>query len=147
TATASGSPTRPMPSPARSPWRAASFSVKKSGVPRTEYRMPHVDDLKVKIFADGADLGFIARMARDPLVRGFTTNPTLMHKAGVRNSRDFARKVIEPVPDLPISFEVFSDDFEEMERQALEIASWGANVFVKVPVTNTRGEFSGGLIG
>jgi transaldolase len=109
--------------------------------------VPHVNDLKVKIFADGADLGFIARMARDPLIRGFTTNPTLMHKAGVRDYRAFAREVLETVPDLPVSFEVFSDDFEEMERQALEIASWGPNVFVKVPVTNTRGEFSGGLIG
>jgi transaldolase len=103
--------------------------------------------MSLKIFADGADLGFIARMARDPLVCGFTTNPTLMHKAGVRDYRDFARNVIETVPDLPVSFEVFSDDFEEMERQSLEIASWGANVFVKVPLTNTRGEFSGGLIG
>jgi len=109
--------------------------------------MSHIKDLKVKIFADGADLGFIAQMARDPLIRGFTTNPTLMHKAGVREYRAFALEVLELVPDLPVSFEVFSDDFDEMERQAMEMASWGANVFVKIPVTNTQGEFSGELIG
>jgi transaldolase len=108
--------------------------------------MPDLKDLKVKIFADGADLGVIAELARDPLIRGFTTNPTLMRKAGINDYRAFALEVLEIVPDLPVSFEVFSDDFAEMERQAIEIASWGGNVFVKVPVTNTRRESSGGLI-
>jgi transaldolase len=108
--------------------------------------MPELSDLRVKIFADGADLGVIAQMARDPRIRGFTTNPTLMRKAGVRDYRTFAREVLEIVPDRPVSFEVFSDDFAEMGRQALEIASWGENVFVKVPVTDTRGQFSGPLI-
>src|SRR5690349_17389266 len=132
--------------PARSPRRSASSSVTRAGVPRTEESMPHVNDLKVKIFADCADLGVITRLAKDPLIRGFTTNPTLMNKAGVRDYRAFALDVLEAVPDLPVSFEVFSDDFDEMGHQALEIASWGPNVFVKVPVTNTRGEFSGDLI-
>ncbi len=108
--------------------------------------MPALKDLNVKIFADGADLGLIAEMARDPLIRGFTTNPTLMRKAGIQDYRAFALDVLEIVPDLPVSFEVFSDDFAEMERQALEIASWGDNVFVKIPVTNTRREFSGDLV-
>ncbi|MCA1685257.1 MAG: transaldolase [Planctomycetia bacterium] len=83
----------------------------------------------------------------DPVIRGFTTNPTLMHRAGVRDYRAFALDVLEIVPDLPVSFEVFSDDFAEMERQAMEIASWGGNVYVKVPVTDTRGRFAGDLIG
>lgn len=102
--------------------------------------------LKVKLFADGADLDVIARMARDPLIRGFTTNPTLMRKANVRDYKAFARDVLAIVPDRPVSFEVFSDEFAEMERQALEIASWGENVFVKIPITTTDGSFCGPLI-
>jgi transaldolase len=102
---------------------------------------------QVKIFADGADLEGILTLYKNPLIKGFTTNPTLMRKAGISDYRGFAREILAEIPDRPISFEVFSDDFDEMERQALEIASWGPNVFVKVPVTNTRGEFSGGLIG
>lgn len=102
--------------------------------------------LRVKIFADGADLGTIATLYRDPLIKGFTTNPTLMRKAGVRDYRAFAFEVIKIVPDRPVSFEVFSDDFSEMERQAFEIASWGENVYVKIPVTNTRGQFAGHLL-
>lgn len=100
----------------------------------------------VKIFADGADLEGMKAMYAKPWIRGFTTNPTLMRKAGVENYEEFARKAIDAIPDRPISFEVFSDDFDEMKRQALEIASWGENVFVKIPVTNTRGESSCPLI-
>ena len=95
-------------------------------------------DLQIKIFADGADLASIAKLAANPLIKGFTTNPTLMRKAGVEDYETFAREMLEIVPDRPISFEVFSDDFAEMERQALEISGWGENVYVKVPVTNTR---------
>jgi transaldolase len=108
--------------------------------------MPALTDLKIKLFADGAELGVIARMAKDPLIQGFTTNPTLMRKAGVGDYRTFALNVLAIVPDRPVSFEVFSDDFAEMERQAMEIASWGENVFVKIPITNTEGIFSGPLV-
>jgi transaldolase len=107
---------------------------------------PDVSQLRVKIFADGADLGDIGRLARNPIIRGFTTNPTLMRKAGVPEYRTFATEALRIVTDRPISFEVFSDDFDEMERQAHEIASWGPNVFVKVPITNTKGVFSGPLV-
>ncbi len=106
----------------------------------------NAQNLRVKLFADGADVKVIAQMAVNPLIKGFTTNPTLMHKAGVTDYPAFAREVLKIVPDRPISFEVFSDEFEEMFAQAIEIASWGSNVFVKIPVTNTRGEFSGPLI-
>jgi transaldolase len=92
----------------------------------------------VKIFGDGADLPGMIALAALPHIRGFTTNPTLMHKAGIRDYRAFAREVLAAIPDRPISFEVFSDEFDEMERQAREMASWGDNVYVKVPVTNTR---------
>jgi transaldolase len=106
-----------------------------------------VDRLKVRVFADGADRNGIAEMARNPIIKGFTTNPTLMRKAGVSDYRHFAREVVGLVPDRPVSFEVFSDEFDEMEAQALEIASWGPNVNVKIPVTNTRREFAGPLLG
>ena len=102
--------------------------------------------LRVKLFADGADLAGMKEMYANPLIQGFTTNPTLMRKAGISDYRRFAHEVLEAIPDRPISFEVFADDFAEMERQALEIASWGTNVSVKIPVTNTRREFSGPLI-
>lgn len=102
--------------------------------------------LRVKIFADGADLASIAEMHKNPMIKGFTTNPTLMRKANVRDYRAFALEVLRIVPDCPVSFEVLSDDFAEMERQAYEIVSWGRNVYVKIPVTNTRGEFSGPVI-
>lgn len=108
--------------------------------------MLDVKHLRVKLFADGADLEVIAQMAANPLIKGFTTNPTLMRKAGVSDYAAFAREVLALVPERPISFEVFSDDFDEMAVQAQEIASWGSNVFVKIPVTNTRGEFAGPLI-
>jgi transaldolase len=103
-------------------------------------------NFKTKIFADGADVAGIARMAKNPLISGFTTNPTLMRKAGISDYERFAKEVLELVPDLPISFEVFSDDFAEMETQARKIASWGANVYVKIPVTNTQGESSAPLV-
>lgn len=102
--------------------------------------------LKVKLFADGADLSGIKEMYANPLIKGFTTNPTLMRKAGVEEYKAFAMQVLKAVPDRPVSLEVFADEFGEMEHQALEIASWGRNVNVKIPVTNTRGEFSGPLV-
>jgi transaldolase len=108
--------------------------------------MRTVSDLRVKIFADGADLASIAKLAANPLIKGFTTNPTLMRKAGVTDYAEFARDVLRIVPDRPVSFEVFADEFEEMEAQALEIASWRANVNVKIPVSNTKGVFAGPLI-
>ena len=108
--------------------------------------MSEISRLKVKLFADGADLAGMKEMAANPLIKGFTTNPTLMRKAGVADYRSFALDVLKAIPDRPVSFEVFADDFAEMEKQAHEIASWGRNVNVKIPVTNTRGEFSGPLI-
>ena len=97
-------------------------------------------DLKVKIFADGAHVADMSRLRADPLIRGFTTNPTLMRKAGVADYRAFAKQALAAVPDRPISFEVFSDDFDGMERQAREIGSWGDNVYIKIPITNTAGK-------
>ena len=108
--------------------------------------MTAVADLRVKIFADGADLAGMLALYRQPYIHGFTTNPTLMHRAGIRDYRAFAREVLAAIPDRPISFEVFSDDFEEMEPQAHEIASWGDNVYVKIPVTNTRRASAADLI-
>lgn len=100
---------------------------------------PRSDSLRVAVFADGADLETLRRLAGDPLISGFTTNPTLMRKAGVTDYEEFARAAAEVAGDRPISFEVFSDDFDEMEQQARVIAGWGSNVYVKVPVTDTRG--------
>jgi transaldolase len=102
--------------------------------------MKLIENLKVKIFADGADKLGMLEMASKSHIKGLTTNPTLMRKAGIENYRSFALEILSEVKDKPISFEVFSDDFNEMERQALEIASWGANVYVKIPITNTRRE-------
>lgn len=96
----------------------------------------------VKIFADGAEKKAMLEMYENPLISGFTTNPTLMKKAGVKNYEDFAKDILNYVKNKPISFEVFSDEFEVMEKQALEIASWGKNVFVKIPITNTKSESS-----
>jgi transaldolase len=109
--------------------------------------VPDLRSLRVKLFADGADLAGMKEMAANPMIKGFTTNPTLMRKAGVADYAAFARDVLPLIGERPISFEVFSDEFGEMAAQAMEIASWGSNVFVKVPVTNTRGQFSGPLIG
>src|SRR5579862_1104890 len=103
-------------------------------------------DLKIKIFADGAERDAMLEMAKNPLIRGFTTNPTLMRKAGVADYAAFARDILGVIRKHPISFEVFADEFSEMERQAEQIASWGENVFVKIPVTNTRREPSLDLI-
>lgn len=103
-------------------------------------------DLTVKLFADGADLVGMKKMYANPLIKGFTTNPTLMRKAGISEYRAFAAEVLAAIPDRPVSFEVFADEFDEMERQAYEIASWGPNVNVKIPVTNTKRQYSGHLI-
>jgi transaldolase len=97
-------------------------------------------DLSTKIFADGAELAGMLAMYREPHIKGFTTNPTLMRKAGLTDYRAFAKEVVAAIPDRPISFEVFSDEFADMERQAREIATWGDHVYVKIPVTNTRRE-------
>lgn len=107
---------------------------------------PRVSDLKVKIFADGADIKAMREAAANPLIKGFTTNPTLMRQAGVTDYKAFALDVLKLIPDRPISFEVFADDFPTMSDQAHEIASWGENVYVKIPVTNTKGEFAGPLL-
>ena len=106
--------------------------------PFAEARYNPVAALNVKIFADGADVSDMLEMYRNPWIQGFTTNPTLMHKAGVRDYQAFARDILAWIPDRPVSFEVFADDFEQMERQARLIANWGRNVFVKIPITNTR---------
>lgn len=106
-----------------------------------------IDGLNIKIFADGADKAGMLEMYAKPFIQGFTTNPTLMKKAGVSDYKAFAKEILEAIPDRPISFEVFSDEFDEMERQALEIASWGENVNVKIPITNTKGEYCHDLIG
>jgi transaldolase len=103
------------------------------------------EGLRVKIFADGAETAGMLELARQPWIAGFTTNPTLMRKAGITDYRAFAKEVLGAIPDRPISFEVFSDEPTEMERQACAIASWGDNVYVKIPVTNTRGEWTDGL--
>jgi transaldolase len=108
--------------------------------------MKIVSDLKVKIFGDGADLQSMLALYQKPFVRGFTTNPTLMNKAGIRDYRAFAKEVLTAIPDRPISFEVFSDDLKDMERQAREIATWGSEVYVKIPVTNTKGEPAADLV-
>jgi transaldolase len=109
--------------------------------------MKSVSDLNVAIFADGADYDGMVEMYANPLIKGFTTNPTLMRKAGVTVYSAFARQVLRAIPDRPVSFEVLGDQFDEMEREALEIASWGNNVYVKIPVTNTRGQSSARLVG
>jgi transaldolase len=100
----------------------------------------------VKVFADGANLAGMVELYKDPLIKGFTTNPTLMRQAGISDYQGFAREVLQAIPDRPISFEVFSDDFAEMERQAYQIGRWGKNVYVKIPITNTRAEPSYELI-
>jgi transaldolase len=108
--------------------------------------MKSVKDLRVKLFADGADKAGMLEMYRNPLISGFTTNPTLMHKVGIADYRRFAAEILAAITDRPISLEVFSDEFDVMERQAREIAGWGKNVYVKIPVTNTRGQSSAGVI-
>jgi len=102
--------------------------------------------LNVKLFADGADKAGIIEMNNNPLISGFTTNPTLMKIAGIKDYRAFSLDILSHIKDKPISFEVFSDDFNEMEKQALEIASWANNVYVEIPITNTKSESSKNLI-
>lgn len=114
--------------------------------PRVDDQRPQADRLRVKLYADGAELGPMVALARNPLVQGFTTNPTLMRKAGISDYTAFARDVVSAIPDRPISFEVFSDEFDEMERQAGIITGWGRHVYVKIPVTNTRGDSSRTLV-
>ena len=108
--------------------------------------MKPVDQLSVKIFAHGADVAGMVELYRKPYIKGFTTNPTLMRKSGISDYRAFALQVLQAIPDRPISFEVFSDEFDDMERQAREIASWGDHVYVKIPVTNTRRESACDLV-
>lgn len=104
------------------------------------------EDFTVKIFADGADKAGIMQQYANPLIKGFTTNPTLMRKAGITDYEAFARDIVSHVPDRPISFEVFSDDFDEMYEQAIKIKSWGPNVNVKIPITNTKSQSSVDLV-
>ncbi len=108
--------------------------------------MRAVDELRVKIFADGADKAGMLEMYAKPYIKGFTTNPTLMRKAGIDDFEAFARDILRSIADRPISFEVFADDFDEMGRQARWITTWGPNVYVKIPVTNTNGESAAGII-
>jgi transaldolase len=107
---------------------------------------PSAESLKIKIFADGADIKAMREAAANPLIKGFTTNPTLMRAAGVSDYKAFALDVLKMIRDRPISFEVFADDLPSMGDQAREIASWAPNVYVKIPVSNTKGEFAGPLI-
>jgi transaldolase len=106
----------------------------------------NVNDLKVKIFADGADKAGMLEMYAKPLIKGLTTNPTLMAKVGITDYEAFARDILQTIIDKPLSLEVFSDDIADMERQALKIASWGENVYVKIPVTNTKRETTYALV-
>jgi len=103
-------------------------------------------NLTVKIFADGADIAEMKQQRENPLVKGFTTNPTLMRKSGIADYEAFARDALQAIPDLPLSFEVFADEFDEMERQALKIRDWGNNVYIKIPITNTSGESAAPLL-
>ena len=109
--------------------------------------MPNSSDLKIKIFADGADLESIRTLYAQPNIQGFTTNPTLMRQAGIQDYKAFALEVLKIVPDRPVSFEVFADDIAGIEAQAFEIASWGKNVNVKIPITNTKGKSTNELVG
>ena len=105
-----------------------------------------IESIRTKIFADGADLDQILKLADDPRIQGFTTNPTLMWKAGLTDYADFAQRLLEQISRKPISFEVFADDEAEMRRQATMIAGWGPNVYVKIPVTTTSGESMAALV-
>ena len=108
--------------------------------------MKKIEDLKIKIFSDGADVEEMLDMNKNDFIKGLTTNPSLMRKAGIRDYKSFAKDILKEIKKKPISFEVFSDEFSEMERQADEIASWGSNVYVKIPITNTKRESSENLI-
>jgi transaldolase len=117
-----------------------------TGQREKETSMKTVNDLAIKLFADGADKAGMLEMYRQPHIKGFTTNPSLMRKAGISDYEAFARDILAAIPDRPISFEVFSDEFGEMERQAQRIAAWGENVYVKIPVMNTKGKSAAPLI-
>ena len=108
--------------------------------------MQQISDLRIKLFADGADKAGMMEMYANPIIKGFTTNPTLMRKAGIKNYEAFALDIVKAIPDRPISLEVFSDEFEEMDRQARKISKWGDNIYVKIPVTNTKSAKSLSLI-
>lgn len=108
--------------------------------------MSSLDALRIKLFCDAAGFDDMVGMAQNPIIKGFTTNPTLMRKAGITSYEEFARKALAAISDRPISLEVFADDFEGMEQQARKIASWGRNANVKIPITNTKGEFTGRLL-
>ena len=102
--------------------------------------MVKIQDLKIKIFADGADIEGMKKVYSEGIVSGFTTNPYFLMLSGVKDYEQFAKEVIAAIPDLPLSFEVISDDFESMEKEARKVASWGKNIFVKIPVTNSKGK-------
>ena len=108
--------------------------------------MKRLEDLKIKIFADGAERASMLDMYAKPYIKGLTTNPTLMAKAGIKDYEAFARDILEVITDKHVSLEVFSDDIEEMERQAILVSSWGQNVYAKIPITNTKGESTCGLV-
>jgi transaldolase len=108
--------------------------------------MKKVEDLKIKIFSDGADKKDMLEMNSKTFIKGLTTNPSLMKKAGIKDYETFAKDILSTIKEKPISFEVFSDDFDDMEKQAMEIASWAANVYVKIPITNTKKESSKELV-
>ena len=140
---AEGEPEHPADYTCHSIADAAAFILQNNAI-RRKFMRP--ENLKVKIFADGADRAGMLEMYAKPWIRGFTTNPTLMNKAGITDYEAFAREIVKAIPDRPLSFEVFSDDFDEMERQALKIRDWGDNVYVKIPVTDTLGRSSCQLI-
>ena len=105
-----------------------------------------IEELRIKIFADGADQKAMVEFNKNPLVKGFTTNPSLMKESGVMNYTEFAKGILNEIKEKPVSFEVFGDDFNEMERQAKIISSWGGNVYVKIPISNTKGKLPFDLI-
>jgi transaldolase len=119
--------------------RAVSW-ISSQEITKEEFLPPSISNLKVKLFADGADKAAMLQLYQNPWIKGFTTNPTLMRRAGIRDYQAFARDILSSISDRPISFEVLADDPDEMYRQALEIAEWGKNVYVKIPITNTTGE-------
>jgi transaldolase len=125
---------------------SATLSSPDDAPAETSGNFHPLQGLAVRIFADGADRSGMLKLAADPLIQGLTTNPTLMKKAGISNYEQFAQEILGVIRDKPISFEVFSDEPAEMRRQARKIAAWGDNVYVKIPVTNTRGESMASLV-
>ena len=126
--------------------RLVRHPVANMKIPDTQELMPHsISDLRVKLFADGADKAAMLELYQNPCIQGFTTNPTLLRKAGIRDYEAFARDILSLISDRPISFGVLADDPDEMYQQALQIAGWGANVYIKIPITNTKGESALGI--